>query len=130
MVGELNAIYIDLNFIVSTHQIVALVNPFRFIFVLVFFSYALVLEYLRCSSNIYFGECGCTGVMGWLRVKSICCNNFRIVFIFNKISYALIFSLQKTPFIIYNWKFNPIFFMKNVNTSTFSLIIIIIRMNM
>ena len=51
------------------------------LYLCLFFSYALVLEYLKCSSNIYFGECGCTGVVGWLRVKSICCNNFHIVFI-------------------------------------------------
>jgi hypothetical protein len=46
MVGELNAIYKDLNFLLSTHQTVALVNSLSlYICVCFFFSYALVLEY-------------------------------------------------------------------------------------
>ena len=46
-----------------------------------FFSSTLLLECCEMYLGICFGECGCTRVMGWLRVKSMCCNNFHIVFI-------------------------------------------------
>jgi hypothetical protein len=72
--------YEHLKFFVSTHHTIALVSILS-LYLYVFFS-VLVLGYLWDDVvQIFTLGSVCIEVMWWLRVKSICCNNFHILWL-------------------------------------------------